>query len=135
MPNWIRDNRWPQEPEPTAAPAAPRVRRPQRTPLYFSEPLSEHPQYGSGCITYPVEMVVDPNTSTGPVVCILDKPTPPQDMPAGELQTDPNQPPRLIQAGYHCSAMIVTAMDDYWAAARGRPVKGHFHPHARLVQY
>ncbi len=69
------------------------------------------------------------------MVYILDKPTPPQDMPAGELQADPTLIPCLIQAGYRCSAITAAAMADYWAAARGRPVNGHFHRRARFVQY
>ncbi len=135
MLDWIADNQWPHEPKPTAAPAHLRARHPKRITLYFSEPPSDHPQYGSGCITYPVTMVIDPQAATGPMVYILNKPTAPQDMPAGELQADPSQIPRFIQAGYRCSAMTLTDMNDYWAAARGRPIKGHSHPQARLVQY
>ncbi len=129
-------NRFPQAAKPTTAPVQSPVRHPKRIPLYFSEPPSEHPRYGSGCVTYPVELVIEPNTDPdAPLIHILKKPTPPQDMPAGELQADPTQIPRLTQAGYRCSAMLMTVMKEYWAAAQGRPVKGHFHPQARLVQY
>ncbi len=47
-----------------AAPVAPPVRHPKRIPLYFSEPPSEHPRYGSGCVTYPVDLVMDASTGT-----------------------------------------------------------------------
>jgi hypothetical protein len=136
MRDWGWDHRFPQPAKPTAAPVHSPVRHPKRIPLYFSEPPSEHPRYGSACVTYPVELVIDRNNGTEvPLIHILKKPTPPPDMPAGEIQADPTQIPRLTQAGYRCSAISSTAMQEYWAAARGRPVKGHIHPQARFVQY
>ncbi len=116
------------------APRGPSRRHPKRMGFYFSEPAREHPQYGFGCATYPIELVITPNDPT-PVVHILKVPTPPEHMPAGEIQADPTAIVRLTQAGYRCSAIPVATMREYWAAARGRPVKGHFHPQARWVQY
>ena len=120
--------------EPLSSPA-PRPKRIQRISLFFSESFTATGAQGAGCITYPVEMVIDPNTPTAPLaIHVLDVPKLPPELPPGEIQADPELIDRLRAAGYPCCAMPRAIMAEYWAAARGRPVK-YWHPKARLVQY
>ncbi len=125
----------PHQPASPASETAPARRAlwPKRVTLFFSEPLANVPQ-GVGCVTFPVDAVLAPSKGDPPCIYILDVPKAPVDMPVGELQVDPAWIALLQDAGYACCPMPRQTMAEYWAAARGRPVK-HWHPRARLVQY
>jgi hypothetical protein len=121
-------------PPPLRGTRPPRIKR---IPLYFSEPLATHPVHGAGCITYPAEVVIAPlgEEAGRPVVHLLNLPKSPEEMPPGDLQVDPAHLAALRAAGYACCAMPAATTDAYWQDARARPVPGHWHPKARLVQY
>ena len=126
---------------PTAPPtpktdASPRRRKkPRRDRIYFSEQASEHAEYGPGCVTYPVDMITDPDEPEVRVrIEVHGSIKAPTDLPVGEIQIDPSQVVAVQAAGYACCRMPAREMQEYCEAARRRPVK-HWHPTARLVQY
>ena len=107
-------------------------------PAYISESAAYSPEHRqTGHITYPVHIVVDgrPKPGTAPVIRVLDQPKSPPEMPTGELQVPAEYAAALTAAGYVCTGMATSHLKAYWDDARGRPVKKHWHPAARLVLF
>lgn len=102
----------------------------------FSEWEEWNEEYGmNGCVTYPVVISIGHSASSyGPVVLINGEPYGPAELP-GELQVPPEYLDRVRVAGYAAQPMTPKDAAQYWKEAEGRPVKGHWHPEARLVVF
>lgn len=104
----------------------------------FSEWEEWNEEYGkNGCVTYPVVISTEHSASSygQPVVLINGEPYGPAEMPEGELQVPPEYLDRVRAAGYAAQPMSAEDAARHWKEAEGRPVKGHWHPEARLVVF
>ncbi len=91
----------------------------------------------NGCISYPVTITWTREGSHygKPVVVILGESRAAGDLPPGELQVPFEILDEMRQAGYGVQPLSATEIKSYWQGARRLPVKNHWHPEARLVQY
>lgn len=93
-----------------------------------------HPLDGElGCISYPA-LVSDERAEChyGQVVVVIDGGAMGiADLPPGELQVPPDLMERCRE--YPCQPLSDRDREEYWTKAR--PMSGHWHPDARLVQY
>jgi hypothetical protein len=105
---------------------------------YLSEPSAYNDEYRHiGSVTYPIHVELSgPRTlAAPPIVRILTLPKTAAEMPPGEIQAPAEHASTLVAAGYSCAGMAGGDLKAYWDDARGRPVKAHWHPQARLVLY